>query len=79
MITEYVGGVHIVRVAMTNHPNNAFQLWVAATPAADAVAAVKKQIPQEWTAELISQRVTKELANRLKLRDGEVSELSSAG
>ncbi len=78
MSNEHVAGIHIVRVTMADAPGEPVQLWVAAVPRDQAAAAVQKAIPARWKAELTDQLVTKELAARVKLRPGDVAELSSA-
>ena len=78
MNNEYVSGLHIVRVTMTDMPEQPFQLWIAAVPREEAVAAVLRRVKVGWTAELSNQRVTKEIAERVKLRPGDVSELTRA-
>ena len=81
MNNTFVGGIQIVRVIMADHlvgGKPSVQLWVAATARGEAVDAVKKAIPAAWTAELTNQHLTPKLAALLKLRAGDVCELSSA-
>ncbi|TIY05034.1 MAG: hypothetical protein E5V22_09070 [Mesorhizobium sp.] len=75
----------IVRVFMTDnlvgqepHRQPAVQLWVAAVPRDEAVAAVLKRVPSHYKAELTDDFVNFDLARLLDLKPGEVSELSSA-
>ncbi|WP_327651144.1 hypothetical protein [Aurantimonas sp. C2-3-R2] len=56
----------------------AVQLWVAALPREKAVKAVMESVPSHYTAELTDDFINFELARRLDLKPGDVSELSSA-
>ena len=81
MSNTQIGGIQIVRVYMTNNgvsDKPTTQLWVAAVPREQAVAAIKKVIPADWIAELTNQRLSAENIASLKLRPGDVRELSSA-
>ena len=81
MSDSQIGGIQIVRVYMTDNgigDKPATQLWVAAVPREQAVAAVKKVIPADWIAELTNQRLSAKHIASLKLRPGDVRELSSA-
>jgi hypothetical protein len=76
------GGVQIVRVLMPplrEGDPHVRVLWVAAVGRDEAVAAVKKVIPADCEAELTSEHLPPEEIARLKLRPGDVRELSSAG
>jgi hypothetical protein len=80
MANTFAGGIQVVEVSMTDSviggtPTK--QLWVAALPRSQAVAAVMAAIPEGWTAKLSLQHLTVEHAARLKLRVGEVRELTS--
>jgi hypothetical protein len=78
MSNEFVSGLHFVKVFPPNPQiGDEFQIWVAATPASQAVAAVLKKLGPGWRAESMSRLVTKEDAGRLKLRPGDVCEFSS--
>jgi hypothetical protein len=75
------GGIHVVRVKMTDHVVGgipAIQLWVAAVPREEAVAAVQRAIPADWTAELTTHQLAPDHVARLKLCRGDVRVLSSA-
>lgn len=80
-MTESAPDLCLVRVSMTdnlvgNEP--AFQLWVAAVPREQAVAAVLERVPSHYTAELTEDFVSLQLTERLGLKAGDVCELSSA-
>jgi hypothetical protein len=78
MSNEFVAGLHFVKVFPPNpYVGTEFQMWVAATGADQALDAVLKKFPPGWRGEHVSQSVTKELAGRLKLRPGDVCEISS--
>ena len=53
------------------------QLWIAAVPREEAVAAVQKRIPAFWRAALSDQRLPPKLVGLLQLRPGEVRQLKS--
>ena len=75
-----IGGIQIVRVTVpgfTVDGRPSFHLWVAAVARELAVAAVERVIPKGWTAALTDQHLTEEHVARLKLRPGDVRELSS--
>lgn len=81
MSNTLIGAIQIVRVKMTDNlvgGRPTVALWVAATSRGDAVQAVKRKIPPHWDAELTDQHLTPQQVERLKLRPGDVSELSSA-
>jgi hypothetical protein len=78
MSNEFVAGLHFVKVfPPTSQVGTEFQMWVAATGADQAVEAVLKGFPPGWQGERVQQSVTNELAGKLKLRPGEVREISS--
>lgn len=71
--------VQIVRVLMTEWVEDrpTAQLWVAAFPRNEAVAAVQRMLPEGWIAELSNQHLTPEHVAHLELRPGEVREMTS--
>jgi hypothetical protein len=80
MGNEQILGIQVVRVTMTDNlvgDKPAVQLWAAAVSRDEAVVAVKRRINSSWTAELTNQRLSAEQIARLKLRPGDVCELSS--
>jgi hypothetical protein len=76
----FAAGIQVVRVTDNTSVDGVpvRHLWVAAVPRDEAAAAVQKRIPADWTAELTDRRLTPEHIARLKLRPGDVCELSSA-
>jgi len=75
----------LVRVFMADNlvgqePNQkpAVQLWVAAVPRDEAVAAVLLKAPSHYTAELSDDFVDLRLTELMNLKPGEVRELGSA-
>ena len=77
MGNEFVAGLHIVRVIDGAGADRTTILYAAATPVDQAVEAVRQRVGAGKVVELADQRVTKELAGRLKLRPGDVCEISS--
>jgi hypothetical protein len=78
MTNEFVAGLHFVKVFPPSpQVGSEFQMWVAATGADQAVDAVLMRFPPGWRGERVPQLVTKELAGKLRLRPGEVREISS--
>ena len=74
----YVGGIYLVEVGVSGdliEGVGGTQLWVAALPAGEAVGAVRKLIPENWTASLRPDRLPEVSVTRLNLRAGEVREL----
>ncbi|RWN42070.1 hypothetical protein LRP31_02210 [Mesorhizobium mediterraneum] len=81
MTDQIASGIVVVRVFMTDHlvgGQPAVQLWAAAVPRDEAVAAVKRAIPTHWTAELTDRRLTQDHVRRLNMKLGSVFELSLA-
>ena len=80
MASTVAGGIQVVVVLTSDTIRGAptKQLWVAAVPREEAVAAVLKVVPAGWSAELSDQHLSPERAARLKLRPGEVREFGSA-
>jgi hypothetical protein len=73
-------GIYVVRVFMTDNlveGTPAVQLWAAAVPRDEAVAAVLRAVPSHWTAELTDQRLTTEHVRKLRMRLGDVREITS--
>lgn len=82
MADKIASGIVVVRVQMTDvlvGGTPTVQLWAAALPPAEAVAAVQRAIPSQWIAELTDQRLTQDYVRRLNMKLGTVCELSSAG
>ena len=74
----FASGICLVEVGVTDNLLKGVaptQLWIAALPEGEAVAAVKKFVPENWTALLRADRLPAESVTRLKLRPGEVREL----
>lgn len=81
MKDKIASGIVVVRVKMTDNlvgGKPAFQLWAAAVPRDEAVAAVMRELPSHWSAELTDERLTQEHVRRLNMKPGTVRELSSA-
>jgi len=74
MAKTYAGGTNLVRVTTDDREH---QLWVAATPRAEAVTCVLNAVPEGWTAALLTNRLTRQEVEALKLRPGEVREITS--
>ena len=82
MNEQIASGIVVVRVFMMDNlvgGKPAVQLWAAAVPREEAVAAVLRELPQGWTAELTDRHLTQEHVRRLNMKPGSVRELSSAG
>ncbi|GLQ77311.1 hypothetical protein GCM10007881_08270 [Mesorhizobium huakuii] len=81
MADKIASGIVVVRVHMTDAlvgGKPTVQLWAAALPRAEAVAAVQKAIPSHWIAELTDKKLTQDHVRRLNMKLGAVCELSSA-
>ncbi|MGX5733394.1 hypothetical protein [Bosea thiooxidans] len=72
--------VHLVVVTQPEQDGRIMgdQLWIAATPLDEAVAAVQRELQPGWTARLADHAPSKELVERLRLAPGTVSELTEA-
>ena len=70
-------GIHVVEVTTDDLPRGATELWAAAVPRGEAVAAVLAAVPEGWTAELTSRQLAPEHFERLKLQPGTVRQLPS--
>lgn len=82
MNDQIASGIVVVRVKMTDSTEDGeptVQLWAAALPRDKAVEAVMAKLPPHWTAELTDQRLTQAHVRRLRMKQGAVCELSSAG
>ena len=80
MKDQIASGIVVVRVTMTDSlvdGQPTLQLWAAALPRDQAVAAVLEKIPSHWTAELTEQLLTTEHVRQLNMKLGSVHELSS--
>jgi hypothetical protein len=74
-------GIVVVRVTMTDSligGQPTIQLWGAALPRDQAVAAVEEKIPAHWTAELTEQRLPAEYVRRMRMKLGSVRMLGDA-
>ena len=70
--------LNVVRVVMAERVAGecpSTQLWLAAVLREDAVQAVQRRIPAQWTAELTDYELTSEQVLKLKLLPGDVFEL----
>jgi hypothetical protein len=80
MAESFGGKFTIVEVTADDlAPRPRKQLWVAAAKPNQAVTLVLTAVPEGWTAELSSGRLTREHLERLeklKLKTGEVHELT---
>jgi hypothetical protein len=77
-----VSGIYVVRVRLTDQligGKPAVRLWAAALPRDEAVAAVQREIPSNWTAEITDQRLTKEQVRSLRMKPGSVRPMGSSG
>lgn len=82
MNDQIASGIAVVRVTMTDNLVGGvptFQLWAAAVSRSEAIAAVMREIPSHWTAELTDERLSQDHVRRLNMKLGTVRELSSAG
>lgn len=72
--------LHIVVVTQPEQDGRIMgeQLWVAATPRDEAVAAVQRELKPGWTARLADHSPSQDLVERLRLSPGTVSELTEA-
>jgi Trp operon repressor len=68
--------VHLVRVTTDDEKH---QLWVAAASSETAVNLVLNAIPEGWTATLLPDLLAPEEMEQLKMRPGEVREISHRG
>ncbi|MCP3397777.1 MULTISPECIES: hypothetical protein [unclassified Bradyrhizobium] len=69
-----VSEIHLVRVTTDDREH---KLWVVAAPRDEAVEAVLDIIPEGWSAALLDNQLSKQEAEALNLRPGDVREITS--
>jgi hypothetical protein len=80
MANENVSDLHFVKAFPPQaKTTKVYVMWLAATAADQAEAAVLKKLPKGWRAERTSEPVTTAQAARVKLRAGHACEFSSGG
>ena len=65
-------GIHVVQVRTDDLPRGKIQLWFAAVPREQAVAAVLDAVPEGWTAKITLLGVRPEEVHKLKMKPGTV-------
>jgi hypothetical protein len=73
MAQTYANGLYLVRVTTDDRER---QLWVAAASREEAVTLVLDTFPEGWSATLLDTRLKPDEVALLKMRPGDVRELS---